>query len=467
MDSTLNEKYEILEQIGKGTYANVYKVQRKQDGKFFVVKQIEQARMNISEIDILRRFFSNYILHAEEIFFDSDNINIILELADTTLQEFAQEDITMETALMIAYQLAYAIGCLHQEYYHCDIKPDNVLIQIDSGKTLLSDFSLAYSIDLPGNGNVCANELFRPPEYFKEGYSGVSALNDWWAYGCTIFYLVAGRQFVYKEDQMRKYIDNPREYLEKYIADSDINNFLLKILAPNQSDRYDNVEQILSDKIFDKISKPSTFCDVFQGQKKFNIGFPLEDTSIKESDIYVILVFLLEVCFKINSRAQTYIFAVDLFMRTLPINEIQQNQLQAWAICCLWIASELYDNNRFHFGVYKGVDLARFICNYSYSEQDLYNTRINILLLTDFVIAQHTLYNYASNLEQLKIIFQYILYIHPGDFLLEYSELLKVKREYNVYGYTQYYNKLKDDFLKNWQDDENDYTIRYLFPNLL
>ena len=54
-------KYEIIEQIGKGSFGKVHKIKRKQDGKILVWKEINYGQMSerekqllVSEVNILR-----------------------------------------------------------------------------------------------------------------------------------------------------------------------------------------------------------------------------------------------------------------------------------------------------------------------------------------------------------------------------------------------------------------------------
>ena len=55
------DKYEVLEQIGEGSFGRVYKIRRKQDQRILVWKELAYSKMSekekqmlVSEVNILR-----------------------------------------------------------------------------------------------------------------------------------------------------------------------------------------------------------------------------------------------------------------------------------------------------------------------------------------------------------------------------------------------------------------------------
>ncbi len=63
------DKYEILEQVGKGSFGSVTKIRRKEDKKIMVWKEINYGRMKekekqqlVSEVNILREFRHPHIV---------------------------------------------------------------------------------------------------------------------------------------------------------------------------------------------------------------------------------------------------------------------------------------------------------------------------------------------------------------------------------------------------------------------
>lgn len=65
----MNEGYEILEAIGKGSFSKVYKVRRKSDKRICVSKELEYGKMSekereqlVAEVNILRELRNGNIV---------------------------------------------------------------------------------------------------------------------------------------------------------------------------------------------------------------------------------------------------------------------------------------------------------------------------------------------------------------------------------------------------------------------
>ena len=81
--------YQILGQIGKGTFGIVYKVIKENDPLIYVIKQISlsgltdnQINQVISEAKILSLIKSKYVVKYYESFLEGDNLNIVMEYCD-------------------------------------------------------------------------------------------------------------------------------------------------------------------------------------------------------------------------------------------------------------------------------------------------------------------------------------------------------------------------------------------------
>ena len=81
--------YQIIEQIGKGTFGIVYKVKKFNEPLIYVIKQISligltdiQINQVCSEAKILSLIKSKYIVKYYESFLEDDNLNIVMEYCD-------------------------------------------------------------------------------------------------------------------------------------------------------------------------------------------------------------------------------------------------------------------------------------------------------------------------------------------------------------------------------------------------
>jgi len=91
----------------------------------------------------------------------------------------------------VAWALAYAHG---QGVVHRDVKPDNILIERNSGRALVADFGIARTVQAAGMSGE--GELVGTPEYMSpEQASGsdIDGRSDLYALGVVGYYALSGR----------------------------------------------------------------------------------------------------------------------------------------------------------------------------------------------------------------------------------------------------------------------------------
>lgn len=86
---------------------------------------------------------------------------LVMELADSDLENYIKADITENTRIRLCYELASAISYLNEtEFYHCDIKPANCLMMDNVLK--LADYGLVKYRKI--QSEQCQSSLCAPPE---------------------------------------------------------------------------------------------------------------------------------------------------------------------------------------------------------------------------------------------------------------------------------------------------------------
>lgn len=162
--STIEEevgyKYQIISQVGCGSYGNVYQAIEKDTDKKVAIKSVHtvfddlvDCKRIMREIKLLRYLDSPYVVKIYDIVPPKNRatfnkINIVLEYADSDLKKLCKSSLKLEEIHIktLMYNILWALNYLHSAaVLHRDIKPGNILVNED-WSVRLWDFGLARSI---------------------------------------------------------------------------------------------------------------------------------------------------------------------------------------------------------------------------------------------------------------------------------------------------------------------------------
>ncbi|OEU07348.1 Pkinase-domain-containing protein, partial [Fragilariopsis cylindrus CCMP1102] len=229
--------YERIEQIGEGTYGQVYRARCKDTNEIVALKKIRVHHgihwgippTVIREIKILKRLVHPNLVRMDEVVSSKDtsiedareaykgNLFLVLEYVPhdlTGLLDIAYKFNEIEIKC-IFQQLLEALAYMHHEkYIHRDIKSSNILIDRNF-RLKLADFGLARSIEPPlldklhdrGNSQEFTNKVitlwYRPPELLL-GATKYGTAVDIWSAGCILAELVLGRPLFTGKSEMEQ-----------------------------------------------------------------------------------------------------------------------------------------------------------------------------------------------------------------------------------------------------------------------
>lgn len=182
-------------ELGKGSWGTVYKVDEKTAIKIF---NKSSYFISTSEIDILFRLKSPYILKGLEIVNPNNEVGITMELGHSTLNKL-KKNIDQENLIHISYQLVCAVSYLHSHgYYHLDLNTTNCICFERQGtpkyQIKLIDFGLSGAVTNNGayithNKRITITE--RPPECFDfDKYYNTA---DVWSLGMIFIDIFTGQ----------------------------------------------------------------------------------------------------------------------------------------------------------------------------------------------------------------------------------------------------------------------------------
>ncbi|KAF7322168.1 Pkinase-domain-containing protein [Mycena kentingensis (nom. inval.)] len=201
--------YDLGPQLGKGSFATVFKALHRQSGTLVAIKCIHEARrpspcaagstgpnpMFSREIKIMEELRHPNICSLREVFRNTNgSIDLVLELVmggDLLDYILDRNGLPEPVAQNIAYQLCQALSYIHSKgITHRDLKPENVLMTTDSPPIVkVADFGLAKIVDsMTMLKTMCGTPSYLAPEVVtQQNQSGYDSLVDSWSVGVILF----------------------------------------------------------------------------------------------------------------------------------------------------------------------------------------------------------------------------------------------------------------------------------------
>jgi len=268
MEKLLGNRYEILEEIGCGGMAKVYKAKCRLLNRFVAVKVLRDDLKNDSEF--VRRFniesqAAASLSHTNIVpIYDVGEENgvhyIVMEyIIGITLKEYIEQQGAIEwyEAVNFAAQIARALEVAHKNFIvHRDIKPHNIIVTDD--KILkVTDFGIARANNeatMTMDGNTIGSVQYISPEQARGGYTDEKT--DIYSLGVVLYEMTTGRVPFGGTDNSETAVAIALKHIQDTpIAPRELNlaipkaveAIIQKAMAKEQSNRYSSASQILSD----------------------------------------------------------------------------------------------------------------------------------------------------------------------------------------------------------------------------
>lgn len=210
----LQDKFKLLEQVGRGTYGQVFKAQKFGSDQPMSVKQSEMKEDRTIPCSIFRELVLlseiNYphIIHtsSKDIYCSAEEklLSFAYEFGAVDVRKiityYARKNEQMKPVVIksILFQLLLALDYLHKRSIaHCDITPSNLLIMPPTapipGILKLIDFGLSRIIEKSGTARNfgVVTVWYRAPELLQGDTQFTQAI-DIWAAGCIFAELLTG-----------------------------------------------------------------------------------------------------------------------------------------------------------------------------------------------------------------------------------------------------------------------------------
>jgi serine/threonine protein kinase len=257
MESILGKtlgQYQLVEQIGKGGMATVYKAYQPSLSRYVAVKVLPAyyaheegfAERFIREAKAIARLDHPNILPVYDFGKEGDISYIVMKYIPAgTLRDKLGRPMSPAQALEIIEQIAGALDNAHEQgILHRDIKPSNILID-SRDWVYLSDFGLAKmvegSVQLTGSGVGVGTPSYMSPEQGQG--QPVDGRTDVYALGVILFEMLTGQVPYEAETPMAvviKHVTDPvplPRQMNPNIPET-VEQVLLKALAKDREHRF-------------------------------------------------------------------------------------------------------------------------------------------------------------------------------------------------------------------------------------
>ena len=190
-----NCPYQILDQIGRGSYASVHKAIVTQTGEICAIKKIPSATTElydlIKEIGIISKCKCDNIVRFMANDWSGKELLIVMEYcAGGSVKDVMRKlNITMteEQMIVIVRDVLKGLDYLHsRNKIHRDIKAANILLSED-GLAKIGDFGVSEAIDSNSSRkrSIIGTLLWLPPEVINQDPNYGTPI-DIWSLGITI-----------------------------------------------------------------------------------------------------------------------------------------------------------------------------------------------------------------------------------------------------------------------------------------
>ena len=249
----IKEKYRILNDLGEGGSAHVYKVRDEHIGREYAMKVMNKKGNHdiYREVQMLQKLEHRGLPSLHDVIETQDKMYIVMELAKgRTLNEYVRMKgkLTIKESIEIGKRICEIISYLHKQslpVIHGDLKPQNIMIG-EMGDVELLDFGSAF------RQYEAAEVIYGTPGYaaYEVQEGKLFTQSDVYSFGRVLEFMLTGRTANLIP------ILHKRKNLRAYGVPKKICDIVCKCTKERPEERYQSGQEVL--EALDKVKRPTT-----------------------------------------------------------------------------------------------------------------------------------------------------------------------------------------------------------------
>ena len=279
----VGSRYQIIEKVGNGGMATVYKAKDLVLNRCVAVKILRDEfttdeefvkRFNI-EAQAAASITDPNIVSVYDVGKEDNLYFIVMELVKgKTLKDIIVEDgaLSWKWSVKIAMQIASALETAHRNnIVHRDIKPHNIIIT-EEGIAKVTDFGIAKAVSnstITAFGTTMGSVHYFSPEHARGGFT--DAKSDIYSLGVVLYEMLTGKVPFDSDTPVSVALKHMQEepvhpiVLKPSIPQS-VNDIIVKAMQKDPESRYANATEMLRD--LEKSLKNPSGEFVFEGENR-------------------------------------------------------------------------------------------------------------------------------------------------------------------------------------------------------
>ena len=257
-------RYEVIERVGNGGMATVYKAKCHVLNRYVAIKILRDEFTTDEEF--IKRFHSeaqavaslshSNIVSVYDVGNEGNLYYIVMELVQgKTLKQIITEDgvLSWKWSVKVAVQIASALEAAHKNnIIHRDIKPHNIIIT-EEGIAKVTDFGIAKAVSnstITAFGTTIGSVHYFSPEHARGGYT--DAKSDLYSLGIVMYEMLTGRVPFDADTPVSVALMHMQETAVEPIRlnpniPSSVNQIVIKAIQKDPNLRYASATEMLRD----------------------------------------------------------------------------------------------------------------------------------------------------------------------------------------------------------------------------